>query len=58
MAIYSKKKYHQRILIEAGKVKRRYGGFTLAIDWKAIRNEAYVKAIAYNLRLRQLEIFN
>lgn len=60
MKNYSEKKYHQRSLIEAGQgsVKRKYGGFTLAIDWRAIRNEAYVKAIAYNLRLRQLEIFN
>ncbi len=60
MKNYSEREYHQRSLIEAGQgsVKRKYGGFTLAIDWRAIRNEAYVKAIAYNLRLRQLEIFN
>ena len=60
MKNYSERKYHQRSLIEAGQesVKRKYGGFTLAIDWRAIRNEAYVKSIAYNLRLRQLEIFN
>jgi IS5 family transposase len=60
MRNYSEKYYHQRSLIEAGQgsVKRKYGGFTLAIDWRAIRNEAYVKSIAYNLRLRQLEIFN
>ena len=60
MKNYSEEKYHQRSLIESGQgsVKRKYGGFTLAIDWRAIRNEAYCKAIAYNLRLRQLEIFN
>jgi len=28
------------------------------MDWKAIRNEAYLKAIAYNLRLSSIEIFN
>jgi len=33
-------------------------GFTLAVDWRAIRNEAYCKAIAYNLRLNSIEIFN
>jgi len=60
MKNYSEEKYHQRSLIEAGQgsVKRKYGGFTFAIDWQAIKNEAYVKAIAHNLRLRQLEIFN
>ena len=60
MKNFSEKEYHQRSLIESGQssVKRKYGGFTLALDWKAIRNEAYIKAIAYNLRLRQLEIFN
>jgi len=60
MKNFSEEKYHQRSLIEAGQgsEKRKYGGFTFAVDWRAIRNEAYVKAIAYNLRLRQLEIFN
>jgi len=57
---YSEEKYHQRSLIESGQggEKRKYGGFTLAKDWTAIRNEAHCKAIAYNLRLSSLEIFN
>jgi transposase len=60
MKNYSDEKYHQRSLIESGfgSLKRKYGGFTLAIDWRAIRNEAYVKAIAHNLRLSSTEIFN
>ena len=60
MKNYSEDRYHQRSLIESGQgsVKRKYGGFTLAVDWRAIRNEAYVKAIAYNLRLSLVEIFN
>jgi len=60
MKDYSEEEYHQRSLIESGfgSLKRKYGGYTLAIDWKAIRNEAYVKAIAHNLRLSSLEIFN
>jgi len=60
MKNFSEKEYHQRSLIESGQssLKRKYGGFTLALDWKAIKNEAYIKAIAYNLRLEQLEIFN
>jgi len=60
MKDYSESEYHQRSLIEAGQggMKRKYGGFTLAVNWKAIRNEAYIKAIAYNLRLNELEIFN
>jgi len=60
MKNYSEEKYHQRSLIESGQggEKRKYGGFTLAKDWRAIRNEAYLKAIAYNLRLSSIEIFN
>jgi len=60
MKNYSEEKYHQRSLIESGQggEKRKYGGFTFAKNWRAIRNEAYCKAIAYNMRLRQLEIFN
>ena len=60
MKNYSEEKYHQRSLIESGfgSLKRKYGGYTLAIDWRAIRNEAYFKAIAHNLRLSSLEIFN
>ena len=60
MKNYSEERYHQRSLIESGfgSLKRKYGGFTLAVDWRAIRNEAYVKAIAYNLRLSSIEIFN
>ena len=60
MKNYSEKEYHQRSLIEAGQgaEKRKYGGFTLAMDWRAIRNEAYVKAIAHNLRINSVEIFN
>ena len=60
MKNYSEKEYHQRSLIESGfgSLKRKYGGFTLAINWRAIRNEAYLRAIAHNLRLSSLEIFN
>ena len=60
MKNYSEIKYHQRSLIESGfgSLKRKYGGFTLAKNWRTINNEAHLKAIAYNLRLRQLEIFN
>ena len=60
MKNYSEEVYHQRSLIESGfgSLKRKYGGFTLAKDWEAIRNEAYLKAIAYNLRLSSVEIFN
>ena len=60
MKNYSKEIYHQRSLIESGfsSLKRKYGGFTLAVDWRAIRNEAYLKAIAHNLRLSWPEIFN
>jgi len=60
MKNYSEKEYHQRSLIESGfgSLKRKYGGFTLAIDWRAIRNEAYLKAISHNLRLSSIEIFN
>jgi hypothetical protein len=60
MKNYSEEKYHQRSLIEAGQgaEKRKYGGFTLAKNWRAIRNEAYLRAIAYNLRLSSFEIFN
>lgn len=60
MKNYSEKEYPQRSLIELGfgSLKRKYGGFTLSVDWRAIRNDAYLKAIAHNLRLRQLKIFN
>jgi len=60
MKNYSEEKYHQRSLIEAGQggEKRKYGGFTFAKDIKSIRAEAHCKAIAYNLRLSSVEIFN
>ena len=60
MKNYSEDKYHQRSLIESGfgSLKRKYGGYTLAKGWEAIRNEAYLKAIAHNLRLSSIEIFN
>ena len=60
MKNYSEKEYHQRSLIEAGfgSLKRKYGGYTLAKDWRSIRNEAYLRAISHNLRLSLLEIFN
>ena len=60
MENYSEEEYHQRGLIETGQgaEKRKYSGFTLAINWRTIRNEAYCKAIAYNLRLSSLEISN
>jgi hypothetical protein len=50
---YTEEEYHQRSLIEAvqGGMKRKYGGYTLAKHIKAIKVEAYCKAIAYNLRL-------
>ena len=53
MKNYSDNEYHQRSLIESGfgSLKRKYGGFTLAVNWRAIRNEAYLKAICHNLRL-------
>jgi transposase len=53
MKRYSEDKYHQRSLIESGQggYKRKYGGFTLAKYIRAIKSEAYCKAIAYNMRL-------
>lgn len=53
MKNFSEEKYHQRSLIESGQggVKRKYGGYTLAKNWRAIRLESYCKAIAYNMRL-------
>ena len=60
MKNYSEEIYHQRSLIESGfgSLKRKYGGYTLARDWKAIRTEAYLRAISHNLRLSSIEIFN
>ena len=60
MKNYSEEEYHQRSLIESGfgSLKRKYGGYTLARDWKAIRTEAYLRAISHNLRLSSIEIFN
>jgi transposase len=57
---YSESEYHQRSLIEAGQgaEKRKYGGFVLGRKVWSIRVEIYCKAIAYNLRLSQPEIFN
>jgi transposase len=57
---YSESEYHQRSLIEAGQggEKRKYGGFVLGRKVWSIRVEIYCKAIAYNLRLSSLEIFN
>jgi hypothetical protein len=57
---YSEREYHQRSLIEAGQgaVKRKYGGYTLAKSIHAIRVEALLKAVAFNLRLPPQEIFN
>jgi len=53
MKKYSEDKYHQRSLIESGQggFKRKYGGYTLAKDIRAIKSEAYCKTIAYNMRL-------
>lgn len=53
MKNYSENEYHQRSLIEAGQgaVKRKYWGYTLAKHIQAIKVEAYLKAIAFNLRL-------
>ena len=31
---------------------------SLRKNWRVINNEAHLRAIAHNLRLRQLEIFN
>jgi len=52
--------YAYEVMREAGQgaEKRKFGGFTLSMDWRAIRNEAYLKAIAYNPRLISIEIFN
>ena len=60
MKNYSDREYHQRSNIEAGQgaVKRKYGGYTLAKNIRAIKVEAYCKAICFNERLRQLETFN
>lgn len=60
MKNYSEEEYHQRSLIEAGQgaVKRKYGGYTLTKGIQSARAEAYCKAICYNIRLGQLEIFN
>ena len=60
MKHYSERTYHRRSMIESGfgSLKRKYGGYTLARDWKAIRTEAYLRAISHNLRLSSIEIFN
>lgn len=60
MKNFSEEKYHQRSLIESGQgaEKRKYGGYTLAKGIRAIKVEAYCKAICFNERLSQLEIFN
>jgi len=54
MKNFSEEKYHQRSLIESGQgaEKRKYGGYTLAKDIRAIKVEAYCKAICFNERLR------
>jgi hypothetical protein len=50
---YSDDMYHRRSLIESGQgaIKRKYGGYTLAKEIRAIKIEAYCKAIAYNMGL-------
>jgi transposase len=60
MKNYSDKKYHQRSLVESGfsAVKRRYGSSVSGKRLASIRAEIYCKALAYNMRLMQLEIFN
>jgi len=57
---FTEEKYHQRSLIESGfsAMKRKYGGSVLGRSLSSISTEIYCKAIAYNLSLRGLEIFN
>lgn len=57
---YSEEKYHQRSLIESGfgSLKRKYGGSVSGKGVASIRPEIYCKAIAYNIGLMLVEIFN
>ena len=57
---YSEEKYHQRSLIESGfgSLKRKYGGSVSGKGVVSIRPEIYCKAIAHNISLRKIEIFN
>ncbi len=52
--------YHRRSMIEAGfgGLKKRYGSHVLANTISARRAEIYCRAFAYNLRLKNSEIFN
>lgn len=53
MREYDKEEYPQRNGIEGGfgSVKRKYGGSVSGKNWKSVRTEIYLKAIAHNLRL-------
>ena len=57
---YSDEEYHQRSVIESGfgSLKRKYGGSVLARAISAQRAEIYCRAIAHNLNLRIIKIFN
>jgi len=54
MKDYDKEEYFQRNGIEGGfgSVKRKYGGSVSGKEWKSVRVEIYLKAIAHNLSLR------
>jgi transposase len=60
MKNFSEKEYHQRSLIESGfgSLKRKYGSSVLAKKSKSIQSELYCRAIAHNLSLQRVEIFN
>ena len=60
MKNYSERTYHRRSMIESGfgSLKRKYGGSVLARAISAQRAEIYCRAIAHNLNLRIIKIFN
>jgi len=53
MKNYCDEEYPQRSLIESGfgSLKRKYGGSVSGKNWKSVRTEIYLKAIAHNLKL-------
>jgi len=55
---YSKRTYHRRSMIESGfgGLKRKYGGYLSGRNISSQR--VYLRAIAHNLNLSSLEIFN
>ena len=60
MKNYSERTYHRRSMIESGfgSLKRKYGSCVLARAISAQRAEIYCRAIAHNLNLRIIKIFN